>query len=470
MRTITFSVTASGLPSYLNGAATLASGSGQWVAVASGSPNYKRSEVAPSPTPGASLGFASTSNSDAFSGATVDQTRGELIVCCAGGHDDYYGSETTRVAFRVSNPAWKRLTAPSTDAALQYRFRAAYYTSAQCPLGVPMTSDDNGNGTLALPTSAADVSGEIPLSFHNGMEQQHCNGRVWFTAQSSTARDSYSVPVAFSFDRDAVGEPASPLTHPSNATPWRYHGNWAGSSTGFPGFGVSALDSTNQRVWGFESENYGRVWSIDARTGVAENSRLSVHAVQPSFYPAVWASCAPDLGIVILARGQTLSGPVSDPRLVVFSVGGTNGNTLTRLGEKVVNTTDNLGATVFYEERTGTTNQEGQAVIRTCFQSSYGVVYHRPSKSFLLFEGVRRQSGKIVQLIPPLSGGVYNHAGTWTVRQWTTNYPTVIGSAQTGSNYGRFNIVDDIGNGEPVLVLAPKYDLPTYVCRIGNIS
>jgi hypothetical protein len=69
-----------------------------------------------------------------------------------------------------------------------------------------------------------------------------------------------------------------------------------------------------------------------------------------------------------------------------------------------------------------------------------------------------------------LSGGVYNHAGTWTVRQWTTNYPTVIGSAQTGSNYGRFNIVDDIGNGEPVLVLAPKYDLPTYVCRIGNIS
>jgi hypothetical protein len=193
------------------------------------------------------------------------------------------------------------------------------------------------------------------------------------------------------------------------------------------------------------------IWSLNTAAGVAEMSRLTTFSGQPSFAEPAWAVAAPDLGIMVSGKKNTRT-------LTIWNI---SAATPSAYSQVTAPATDTLGASVVYDE-SALYGAQGA----TTFQSSYNPVYHQPSRSILLYEGARKPSGKIHQLRIPVSGGAYNHAGSWTITtRQTTGAPT-----STYSNYGRFNMVNDIGNGEPVLVLSHRNTEPTYVCRIGSLA
>jgi hypothetical protein len=437
----TIAAASSGLPSYLQNASPF-----QWVAAGTGTAYAVR----PVPTPGTSvahLSYPYTGNPFSFSGATVEQTRKELLVF-GGGHTDYGGNEY--YAYNVPAGTCKRLTESSTDEVLKARNNSAEYNNNHLALGEAFLNTDG-----------------IPHSIHSGTEQQWLNGRVWFTSQTATATDSLSVAACLSFDRDAVGNPITPLAWPANAAPWRVHGNGLGTNFNYGGFGCSAADAQRNRAWGVESSNGGRLWSINTSTGVAEGSRVTRFTVN-NFYPAMWACCAPDLGILVIGRGRWTEAGITGPRVSVFNI--TSG-TPVYIGDSNVNTTDTNGQSVYYDE-VGVA-PAGQ-VNDVCFGPAYGSVYHAASKSILLFEARRKPSGQVIQLRIPNSGGAYTSGVAWAVtlrnqHASTANpsWPSLSGGQSMNS---RFNLIEDIGNGEPVLVAAPAFDQPVYVCRIGSLA
>jgi hypothetical protein len=444
---VTFSIVPTSLPSYLAGKATLASGTGEWASVAASG----ALAVMPSPKPG--IGFYPYGGTPwAYSGATVDQDRKELLVVGSGGHTDYGGNESYALRLSANTPAWERLTESSTDAVMAQRNMPDEYNGTMVPLGEPFRNTDG-----------------IPHSCHNGCEQQWLNGRVWFTSQTAIATEPQSIAAVYSFDRASVGNPSVPLsqsTTPTNSAPWRFHGNWKGTNNAINGFGYSAIDShpSRMRVWGVEASNDGFLWSLKTATGLNETTgRLNSYSIA-HHYPAMWACCAPDLGILVIGRGSYPAAGITTPTVSVFDISGASP---VRLSDRLVNMTDTNGLSVYYDE-VGIGPAPNDFANNPNFCPTYNAVYHEASKSILLFEGRRKPSGKIVQIRIPNSGGAYTAANNWTV----TLRPTTGGNF-TGlgdSMNGRFNMVNDIGNGESVLVAAPRFNGATYVCRIGSLT
>jgi hypothetical protein len=445
-RNIVFTVQSSGLPTYLEGANAL-----QWKQVAA-SPHRIIDKWQPEIR---TMPPGYTGGPDSFSGAAVDHVRRELIISNGGGHDGYGGNETYVLKLGANAPQWKRMTDSSTPEVIQLHDQTTEYPPSA------VLSDGFGKHT-----------DEQPLSSHLANETQYCNGRVWFTGQSSAGYSPMQLPCTYSWNRDAAGEPSSPLnlaSTPSSASLWEAHGWYTpGNINGTTGFSASAVDTQRNRVWGF-NPTQNTIYSLNAASGLARMARLTLYPAQMGrsadtnwnsitefgLSSIVWACCAPDLGILVMGCWER-------NRVAVWNVSGANPSSY--LTTQVIPTTATNGGTVIYDE-TSLFGQQGA----TTFQLSYGAVYHAPSKSILLYEPKRKPSGEILQLrIPTTYGG--NSTG-WTItKRQTTDYAAFTSPVPDNAGYSRFNIINDIGNGEPVLVMCSGYERATHVCRIGSLS
>src|SRR5262249_14273351 len=91
---------------------------GQWTTVA-GASNQTIKSVLPNPVP-TNAGSHPGNIVAAWTGAGVDQNRGEYMLVANGGHADYPGNEGYALALRSETPAWRRLTDPSPQAQLVF--------------------------------------------------------------------------------------------------------------------------------------------------------------------------------------------------------------------------------------------------------------------------------------------------------------------------------------------------------------
>lgn len=385
---------------------------GTWTTIAGGS-GQKISDVLPSPYP-QSLSGGPYAITAAYCGGGVDQTRKEYILCANGGHGDGGDNSAYALTLSAATPAWRRLSNPTPDANM---------------------------GNINLESGGIFADGR-PRAMHSTNEV-YGDGRVWFPMLSSVSSGQGGhADKIFSYNRDSLGTAATPLAWTSaNLGPWTYHGTASGGTAGFGnfyGFSMGAFDRVNHKVHAVGNSNdssgvaYWNFATQGASIGITTNPRVDGLYVKPS-----WMVCAHDLGICVIAHsGQG----TPSTAIVVLDVAT---RTLTR---KTVGAGGNYGAT--------------------------GAVYVEANHSILIGDPLSL-GGQIYKLSIPMTGSAYNPSGTFT---WTSfnpggtppTFPASFHNAQPDGKpaHSKWNIVEDMGNGQSAIVYAPNYTGATYVYKI----
>jgi hypothetical protein len=195
-------------------------------------------------------------------------------------------------------------------------------------------------------------------------------------------------------------------------------------------FGVSAFDPVDHKVWGLggNGAGYTAYWSIG--TSGANLGVVNSYAANQSFgHWGGWACVAPDLRILV--AGDVYRGTIC-----------------------VLNLTNATWTQVSNVTGTG------------FFEGGSGGVYLSGSKRIAV--GLPRDLGRTIYWlqIPTTSGGAYNPAGQWV---WTSTTPTGPEMTETTRNsgaYTKWNIVEDMGNGQSAIVYVGHINGPTYVYKV----
>jgi len=368
------------------------------------------SKVLPSPIPDAHGGDRPGAITDAWTGAAVDQNRGEYIVAANGGHADYPGNEAYALALRSANPAWRRLTDPTPND----------------KLGDVTTQ---GNGRYA--------DGR-PRAMHSTFET-FADGRVWFPLQNSvTSNDGGTVNGMVAFNRDLLGSASSPLPWTAaNLGPWEIHaqpqpsGIWLGTVI----FGVAAFDPVAHKIWalGGNSTNYTMYWSVDT-TGTSLGKVTRYQSNQPFGHWGGWVAVAPELRVLV--AGDHL--------------------------KKVITVLD-LNSPGSWKE---ISNVSGAGY----FGQGSGGVYIAANRTIAI--GHPKAIGRTIQTlrIPTkvVNGQtVYDSAGQWVWGTRNPGGPTFsMPSGGNNDSYSKWNIVQDMGNGQSAIVVLTDIHTATYVYKV----
>ena len=430
----------SGLPAYLAGAAPWA-----WTPEADGA-GEKLHDVNALPE------FYGNNRFDAWTGAVVDQDRTEMLRIANGGHFDGFENSGFGINFSHDAPRHVRLTTPSPTG------------------GVGGVNALRPFPTYPNPDLFAD--GRVP-AMHSGAEVQYQDGRVWWTAQSSTNGEgtaatasegfngNWHPPVALSWDRDAVG--VGPIAvgdarFPRNyaqSDVWRVHGPTAATFINQPGFGSSAALPSRHRIYGFVGahNSYRPYAIIDTTRGIDEGSRVTIATANINIWP-IWAVGCDDLDIVVTGSAPgdyTPTGTihVMDPATGIFTI---------------VNAPQNFVWGPMISSPPG-----------AFIAATQPVYLKQGTKAYLLFYSPGQTDQTFIRWlrIPTTTSGAYDPAGAWV---WGTQAVTGIdvtpmleGKPNLSGLFGRFNIIRDLG-GEPVLVCFPSELHAVYLCRIGELQ
>lgn len=389
---------------------------GTWTEVA-GSAGQRIQDCLPSPVPNNGAGQVQGSPDSiatAWTGGAVDQARGEYILAGNGGHADYPGNEAYAISMRDPTPRWRRISDPTPNSSLIF--------------------DD-------APTASGALNADgRPRAMHSTFEC-YGDGRVWFPLQNSYASPSGgSSKGLVSYSRDSLGNASTPLPWTgSNLGPWAVHSPINFASVGISDlssviFGVGVFDRVGHKVWGLggNSANYTVYWSVDTTGSTLGQNR--VYKQNKSFgHWGGWAVVAHDLRILV--AGDHLR------------------NVITVLNLDAVGTANDW--------------QQVSNVTGTGFyQSGAGGVYIPASRSIAC--GDPRTTGasiKKLQIPTKLSGGnvVYDPAGQWV---WSSLNPGGAVPTAAGRAYSKWNIVEDMGNGQSAIVALTKIDGPVYVYKV----
>jgi hypothetical protein len=345
-----------------------------------------------------------------WTGACVDQTRGELLMAANGGHAAYAGNECYILRIRSDTPRWHRLNDPT-------------------PASHVIIEPASG------PAQYAD--GRM-RSVHNWNRMQFHNGKVWHPSQDAYYSPTHSVAAVWSFNRDSLGDDAAgwPAPWRDDKGPWTSHGLVGIGSASFIG-GPSALDRVGNKIWSFPEANGGSFpyWSVDTRTGAIQT--FTGTGPNPHF-GGQWAIVAHDLRILVVSDQNSSN---------VFVMDLTN---------------PQAGVTA----RPTSGGQSGL--------TWFGGVYHERSKAILTYEVTKLGGGNIRKLkIPTRSDGKYDPAGSF---EWSTISPAGGGVVPTverqdyAGTYSKFNIVEDMGNGQSCLVPVTGIADFTYVYKVPSFG
>ncbi len=401
-----------------------------------------------SPTEQPGLNGGSFDITKAYNGACVDQARGEYLMAANGGHDNYRGNEVYACQIRSENPAWYRLLDRSPTSVVD-----PPVTTGSSSASSANRKDAQGHNPNGYAAMYRDGRMRAQHGWHNNV---FANNRVWYPVQASTAGIGYSTSHAWCFDRGFPGlatEPGQiPLGWSNDAGPWEWLGT---SDAGLKGdqsksasFGTAppaALDPVTGRIW-YSREDYGQnLWaSLDTSTKAIRSAAGSANPTSSS-----WAAVVVDPTGLDLWR--------------FFVINCRADNTLAILNLKASNP---YAASAW--TRVAVSNP---AVIR----GGLGAVYHKASRSILLYDASDMRDASLYKLrVPTNPDGTYA-GGTWQVSTVvagsgsanpSTGVPTGGGNASGQYTWSKFNIVEDMGNGQSGLVVCMDTSQPVYVYKL----
>ena len=383
-----------------------------WAALSSNTLN----SVRPNPVPRGSHSAICT----AWTGGCVDQERGELILAANGGHADYFGNEVYAFSLRSETPRWVRLTDPTPSNLIR---------------------DDD----VMRKEPAANSDGRM-RAVHGWHRCCFGAGRVWYAYQDSyTDGGGNSAPAIWSFDRGFPGLPADvdgvALKHDGGKGPWESHGLIPGVAN-FAGMGHAAFDRVSGRVWSFNGAySMNQFHAVDVASGDVQSWNFP--SAPNRSVAEMWAAVAHDMRIAVVPNALGSSVLVLDLS-----------NPGKGLTEFVPGNPQNWDPKGLYDVPVGNHAPQYGAVYP---QSSRSILIHCPA---MLGRDLRRLE------IPTRPDGSFDPKGAF-------RYSTVPGAgdvATTATNYrgtyGKFNIVEDMGDGQSALVLATDTNGPVLVYKL----
>lgn len=418
----------------------------QWIAVA-GSAGQRLVDV----YHGTSLGYGNTFSTmtGAWTGGCVDQDRGELIFAANGGHADYVGNEVYACSLRSESPRWYRLTAPSPAAAISAVLGE--------PRGNSTSNTVSGQGYSPSGYTAMFADGRM-RPVHGWHSCQFSNGRVWYPHQSSPSGVGYSTPHSWSFNRNAAGIPTSPGAAPlpwaNNPGPWKWLGTSDSGAKADNAQGLSfgtappaALDPVTGKIWMAHATQAGRIWmSLDTASEAIRRSDNVNGYADNTYQDGKWAA------VVVDPSGQDLwrlwVAPAPEAKgLIVLDLKSSNPYAAAAWSVKPVS--DLAAISV----------------------NGLGAVYHAASTGILLGDPKSLQGGQILKLrVPTNADGTFNPSATWQVSTVApasgSANPTAGTSTANNGAWSKFNIIEDMGNGQSALVVCMEVDRATYVYKL----
>jgi hypothetical protein len=390
-----------------------------WTAVAGGTAygaayqnGTRVTDVLPAVFPG---GSSSISIVEAWNGAAVDQVNKLMLMCNNGGHGDYHGNEGYALSLQQAVPAWKLMYLPT-------------------PVG--NQGSDNAYPTNNLEENMPDGN---PYSTHSYNRPVWGNGAYYLPGLDGTPNANQTSAAWKCNTAALVANKASwPIAY--NAAVWSYLGLGLSSIGGGDiqwNSGHAIWDRINQYVWsiayaGTNGAGQG-VYSINTNTGAltawafgSENSCFAgtcAYKIRSSSDPGFWLIAAVPQGLISIAD---LTSPLS--------------------GFSTVTPTDPGG---YYSALT----------------ANMGCVYHAASAAMLCWND---NGANIIKIAVPTSNML---AGAYTVSQVTpavgnTVTPSSAYSNGSAGNFSKFNLVEDMGNGQGALVILNDISQPTYVYKL----
>jgi hypothetical protein len=520
-RTFNITVVSSAAPAWFTALPYL-----QWTPIAGGpsmpQPYQRGARLDSTVAPGPYQGNQSMDDIvQAGNGAAIDQDNLEMWLVCNGGHSGRNENDSFRLVLNTEVPYYQRVTESTPFADLDWHFDSdptpdplayEYYGRLQQISpgnGIPASGTRTWNmpdGTtvsiLDYPACAGDgaisdpgsnfarqqwkpwtitVLNDIddrPRTMHTCYTQWYANGKVWFPVQNSV--DEGSGPthnITMSFDATRVrNEMVNNQPRPFNPgrDVWDYYVPVTQLGTVGNLFGATCLDPTTNKVW-YHPGNEAQFFAVHTNPGTPAPGTYTRYAdpvaSQSAFTNAPSAIC-PVAGRrlwVVLQVGPNHADGIRVYDLESIETNGTNATNCQRILN--IPTIANKIWHVNHDTITAGDQKKG-----------WGMVWFEPDKSFLLYNcddmpnGAGGRSGNLRRLKMPLDGsGNYNPAGTWECDEVAVGGlpDQVTGPGTTaisGSSFTRFNIFNDMGNGESMLVSQGNFDTPCYVCRLPNTT
>ncbi len=386
---------------------------GTWSTVA-GATGSRLRDCLPNPVPHAAGAPDSPGSiTAAWTGGAVDQARGEYLFAGNGGHADYPGNEGYAISMRDAQPRWRRVAEPTPNGQLG-----------------DVTSE--GNGLYA--------DGR-PRAMHSTFEC-YGDGRIWYPLQNSVTSGgggTYNRVVAF--NRDSLGAAATPLPWTAaNLGAWELYGNPFPSGTylGSMIFGVCAFDRVGHKVWalGGNSANYTVYWSVG--TSGASVGQVARYQDNKSFgHWGGWVAIAHDLRILVAGDHLRQAVTVLDLDAPGTAAAWTQITSPTGAGH--------------YGEGSGGVYVEANHSIGIGNPKTMGARIYKLQIPTHVVNGQTK----------------YDPAGQWA---WTSFVPSgatpTMGAAGNSNAYTKWNIIEDMGNGQSAIVVLPTIDDPVFVYKI----
>jgi hypothetical protein len=385
--------------------------SGTWTTIAGGA-GQRVADCTPGSIALSGLsGESPSSICTAWTGGAVDPTRREYILCANGGHADYSGNETYALSLGDEKPAWRRICDPTPKSAM------------------PLPLADEGGGVY--------LDGR-PRAMHSTFEV-FGDGRVWFPLLNSVSSPGGgTVNKVASFNRNSLGNATSTLAYAANTMgPWTVHGAVPGLNATTARFGRGVFDPVNHYVYGLGgfSANTTAYWRVST-SGSTLGQATYKEAGLPIGNFNTWAVCAYDLGIIV--AGDSLRRQICVLTLANFG------------SSNAWSTPTNVSGTGYFNA-----DEFGGA----------GGVYIKKNHTIAIADP--RSTGKtIYKLQIPTTNGAYNPSGQWVWSTITPGGATPTTASGNSSANSKWNIVEDMGNGQSAIVFLGDISGPTYVYKV----
>lgn len=397
---------------------------GEWIEVAAGSERGDLSaaqrggriiDVAPDPLPPGAEGVSAVTND--WTGGTALQARGEYILPAQGGHNGYYGNEIYALALREETPAWARIWGPTPIDQIR---------TSEHPINAPYTAYEDGS----------------PRTSHGWFHiQTSRDERIWLLFSGANPSGTWTTET-YSIARGDLG------------AGWMFHGRlWTdigGPSDFFYQTGPSAYDPVAHTMFSAaEASNIAPfVVRFDVETCLAAGERdesgplvagltghLGYHAAE---FQNAWSAVAHDLTPRVWIAGEPTEGTLA-----------------------VLDMT-NPDAGFATPTLTGDPPPE--------FGSGMGAVYHPASRSVIVggIDGGYGggESGRPLWVLSIPSDPL---GGEYVFRRIDPPGATEPQSDdQFRGTFSKFQIIEDMGNGQSALVFVTNVEGPTYVFKVPH--
>jgi hypothetical protein len=283
----------------------------------------------------------------------------------------------------------------------------------ESPAWARLTNPSSTSGGNASRNSAGNYGDGTPRAVHGWHRCTFGNGRLWYAGLDGMYTPSGEWTTAcYSFNRSTLR--------------WTYHGLGLATLGGDIDWqaGVGSYDPIGNRVWSSSgagaNSNGVSVYSVDAGSGAITTHNI-IHGRQPRC-----GAIAHDLRVWILVN------PYQND-IAILNLADPNAG---------------------FEHTRPTGSPDA-------FSDGAGCVYHRASRALLFWDGYGANIRKLSIPPNPLTG-----AYTWSQVAPASNNPVVPSGPANEGTYGKFSIVEDMGNGQSALVLVNSTTGPVYVYKL----